>query len=119
MLPTTPTDTVKAEVGVGKKGRSLDEYEGAVVTPAKSLFAVGERTVFEILIPKNLQLFQATEGRLPKSHDEFMQRIVKEGMISLPELPQGHAYRWDPAMGELMVDRPKKQPAQGTPAAQP
>src|SRR5688572_3508735 len=49
--PTTPTETIKAEVGVGQKGRSLDEYEGVVVTPVKSLFATRERLTFEVQIP--------------------------------------------------------------------
>ena len=105
----TPPQPVVAGVGVGQKGRSLDQYEGAVVTPAKSLFAVGERVVFEIQIPDALNKFEAIEGRRPKSNDEFMQRIIKENLINLPVLPPGRTYRWDPAMGEkgeLMVDPP-------------
>lgn len=108
--PAPPaTETVVAEVGVGQKGRSLDEYSGMVVEPVKSLFATRERVVFEITIPKNLQLFQANEGRLPKSHEEFMQRIIKEGMVTLPDLPEGARYKWDPQLGELMVERPVKK----------
>src|SRR5688500_3184448 len=44
--PALETERVKAEKGVGNKGRSLDEYEGPVVTPAKTLFTAKERIAF-------------------------------------------------------------------------
>jgi hypothetical protein len=107
--PPAATETVKAEQGVGIKGRSLDEYEGVVVTPVKTLFAVKENLVFTNQIPKALQLFNATEGRNPMSHEEFMEKIVQANNIRLPELPEGHRYLYDPATNELMVERPKKK----------
>jgi hypothetical protein len=105
------TEQVVAEQGVGLKGRSLDEYEGVVVTPVKSLFAARERLAFEVSIPHALNLYQATEGRMPKSHEEFMQHIIEANQIQLPQLPEGHRYLWDPERGELMVERPKRAAA--------
>lgn len=105
--PPVETEEVKAQLGVGKKGRSLDEYEGVVVTPVKSLFAAQERIVFEIQIPQALNLFQASEGRFPKNHDEFMEKIIGFNQIPLPKLPDNHRYKWDPETHELMVERPK------------
>jgi hypothetical protein len=105
--PVANTEAVAAQVGVGKAGRSLDEYEGVVVTPVKSLFATRERLVFEVQIPQALNLFNATEGRMPKSHAEFMDKIIAANQIALPELPQNHRYMWDPQRNELMVERPK------------
>jgi hypothetical protein len=96
---------------VGIKGRSLDEYEGVVVTPAKTLFTVRERVVFEIQIPGALNLFNASEGRNPESHEEFMEKIVQFNQIKLPELPPGQKYVYDPARNELMVERPKLKSA--------
>ena len=107
-VPTpVPTETVVAEVGVGQKGRSLDEHEGPVVTPVKAYFSTKERIVFEIQIPHALNLFNATEGRMPKSHEEFMEKIIKFNQIPLPELPPNSRYIWDPQTNELMVERPK------------
>jgi hypothetical protein len=116
-MPPVETETVKAQVGVGKRGRSLDEYEGVVVTPAKSLFAVKERLIFEDAIPYALTLFNASEGRFPKSHEEFWEKIVKANNLEaqMPELPEGHRYKYDPETHELMVERPK----QAAPAAEP
>ncbi|MFP6574218.1 MAG: hypothetical protein VB912_03645, partial [Pirellulaceae bacterium] len=69
-----PTREV-AGVGVGKKGRKLERHKGTgqiIAQPAVSFFRTKEKIIFEIVIPKNMQLFQATNGRFPKSHEEFM-----------------------------------------------
>ena len=105
--PAPATQQVQAGVGVGQQGRSLDEYEGVYVTPVKALFATRERLVFEVQIPQALQLFNATEGRNPKSHEEFMEKIVKANQIQLPELPPNNRYIYDPKTNELMVELPK------------
>jgi hypothetical protein len=103
------TERVKAEKGVGIKGRSLDQYEGVIVTPAKAYFSARERIVFEVQVPSALNLYKASEGQAPKSHDEFMEKIVQANQIKLPPLPQGHKYVYDPMTEQLMVERPKQQ----------
>jgi len=103
------TERVKAEKGVGLKGRSLDEYEGPLVTPAKAFFAAKERIAFEIEVPHALQLYEASSGEAPKTHDEFMENVIKANQIKLPVLPPGHKYVYDPATKQLMVERPRRQ----------
>jgi hypothetical protein len=98
-------NAVPAQAGVGAKGRSLDNEKGVLVTPAKTLFAARERVVFEIQIPQALQLFKASNGQPPASHDEFMQRVIAENAIQLPMLPAGQRYQYDPATEQLMVIR--------------
>lgn len=106
------TERVEAEVGVGAKGRSLDNEDGVftrgIVEPARSLFATRERMVFEVQIPKAMQLFHASEGRAPQSHEEFMQKIVQANNLQLPQLPPGQRYVYDPEQTELMVERPAR-----------
>ena len=104
----TPPQTVleKAGKGSGKQGRLLDKHEGIYVTPAKTFFTVKEKIVFEILIPDALNKHNAIEGHYPKSHDEFMQKVIGEFQIQLPELPAGHEYVYDPMNHELMVEKP-------------
>ncbi len=114
------TETVKAGVGVGIKGRSLDEHEGILVTPAKSLFAAKERIAFEIEVPHALQLYKALEGNVPQTHEEFMEKIIQANQIKLPLLPAGHQYLFDPMTEQLMVQRPKAvQGSAPAPATQP
>ena len=104
----TETERVVAGKGVGLKGRSLDEHEGIYVTPAKTFFTAKEKIQFEIEIPHALALYKALEGEAPKSHEEFMEKVIKPNQIKLLELPPGHKYVYDPETEILMVERPKK-----------
>ncbi len=116
---TAAIESTKAQVGVGIKGRSLDNETGVgkiVSAPVSAFFAVKERVAFDILVPQALSLFRATEGRCPKSHEEFMEKIIKPNRIELPALPPGAAYRFNPELCELWVD-PVNPPADQTPAA--
>ncbi len=52
-----------------------------------------------------IRLFQATEGRYPRDHDEFMSRIIAENNLRLPSLPTGLRYEYDVANHKLVVVR--------------
>lgn len=102
--PPEPTgDLVKAEVGVGAKGRSLDNESGLLVTPVKAFFSVQEKLAFEVQLKQAMDLYKASNGNFPKSQAEFDTHI--KPMVRLPELPAGHSYVYDPQQGELMVKR--------------
>lgn len=94
----------KAEVGVGAKGHGYGE--GLVSTPAGAYFRTKERIAFDIQIKHAMNLFKAMENRAPKSHEEFMEKIIRANHIALPELPEGHRYVYDPKTEELMVEQP-------------
>ncbi len=103
---TVLTEPQLAEVGVGQAGRSLRDEQGIggmVAQPAYAYFQARERIAFQIQIPQALQLYQAEHGRLPASHEEFMQRIVEANRINLPQLPAGQVYRYQPEDGQLWV----------------
>ncbi len=96
----------KATAGVGKRGQSLEDNEGLakmITGPASALMKVEQRAIFDIQIPHALNLFRASEGRFPNSHDEFMEKIVKANRLTLPELPAGAVYRFNTEKGELWV----------------
>ncbi len=99
------SERVRAEAGVGAKGRSLDPHQGVVVTPARTYFTVRERMVFEAQIPSALQMYEATHGHAPRSHEEFMSQVIEANRISLPDLPPDRRYVYDPETKELMVER--------------
>ena len=100
------TERVVAGVGVGQRSRSLDNRSGLVVEPLKSLVATKERLAFDVQLKHAMDLYRATHGRLPQSHDAFMTQIVAFNKIKLPVLPEGHKYLFDPQRGELLVERP-------------
>jgi hypothetical protein len=106
---TAPPDgeLSKAEVGVGAKGQG---YGGAgfVTTPIEAMFRAEERIRFEAQIPENLKIYKAAhDNKGPATHEEFMQVIIEEGGIPLPELPQGSEYWYDVETEQLMVRTPK------------
>jgi hypothetical protein len=100
----------EAAVGAGAKGRGYGE--GMVATPVATYFFIKERLAYDIQIPHALNLYKATEGHAPKTHEEFMEKIIKFNHIKLPELPPGETYRYDPAQEKLMVLSPQTKTSQ-------
>jgi hypothetical protein len=101
-----------AKTGVGKRGRSLEGKTGiarVIAQPARTLFVVEQRLVFEVQIPEAMKLHEAMNGQPPKSHEEFMEKIIKENRIQLPTLPRDQKYVYDPATKQLMVEMPARQ----------
>lgn len=104
--PATLEAPIKAEAGVGKQGQSLRNEKGVgrmIAQPAISLFAVKQRVVFEIQIPQAMELYKASNGNYPKSHQDFMTHIIKANNIPLPALPEGQEYKYHPDEGQLWV----------------
>ncbi len=101
-------EQVKAEKGVGLKGRSLDGSSGVIVTPVKALFAAKEEIAFEFSFRHQYDIYRAA-NEVPKDFDDLTEKVLKPFLIELPELPPGHKYVWDAANEELMVERPAKQ----------
>ena len=91
-------------MGVGKKGRG---YGGDIVTqPLQTRFRAEERLRL-LTVDHALKLFQAEHGKLPKSHAEFMDKIIRANQIQLPALPFGDQYWYDAEAGQLMVRHTK------------
>ena len=96
--PPAPVPTYqKAQVGVGQKG---GDYGGGplmkhITTPASVYWRAQERITFD-QIKHAMDLYKATNGSAPKTHEEFMEKIIKEGMLKLPQLPPGQRYVYLP-----------------------
>ena len=101
-----PATRKKAEVGVGKKGHYGGM--GIVKTPVSVYFRAAERIIFNIQIPKEMQLYKAINGKAPQSHEEFMEKIIKPARIDLPTLPAGERYIYDPKKEELFIEQPAR-----------
>ncbi|MFO0944910.1 MAG: hypothetical protein U1D30_03020 [Planctomycetota bacterium] len=54
-------------------------------------------------IDSALNVFHALNGRYPKDHKEFMEKIIKENNIKLPVLPGGKKYEYDVPNHKLVV----------------
>ena len=63
--------------------------------------AVGK--IAKLQIKQSLELYRAEHGNYPKTHDEFMQQIIKRQNLELPKLPGGRQYQYDVDKHELII----------------
>ncbi len=105
---TQETETVDAEVGVGKSSQNLGKFDSgvqkAVASPAQALVRTKEMAAFDLQVKPTLEAYRALHGNYPKTEKEFWDTIKG---VKLPELPAGHKYVYDPKEGKLKVERPK------------
>jgi len=96
---------VKAEAGEGAKGRG---YGGGVISePLRQRWIQEQKIIFDIQIPLLLAHYNAEQGHAPKTHEEFMEEIIRKGKVVLPELPEGHEYIFNPESQQLEILRPE------------
>lgn len=104
----TPGDAPVVRAPIKADRSSLDPYQ--LLSPASALRtrqSVEEQLVFEVQIPKAMQIFEGVRNRKPTSHQEFMTEIIQKNGIRLPPLPPQHRYIYDVERGELMVESPQ------------
>lgn len=99
-----PGERKVAEVGDGAKGRN---YGGGLITePASQYWKIKERLAYDVAVTHALQLYKAlNDFKAPKTHEEFMEKIIKDNKIKLPQLPPGRKYVYDPEQEKLMIER--------------
>ncbi len=93
--PAQPTNKPAAS---GNPLTAPVDYLGAVAQ-AKH---VAEKTVDLASVTRTIQLFQESEDRLPKDLNEF---VSMKYIQSLPKLPSGMSYAYNPASGEVRAVR--------------
>ena|SRR5258708_1391015 len=75
------------------------------VTAPLSAYGPMVESLAKSQITSALGIFNATEGRYPSSHEEFIERIIKENNIKLPVLPYKGRYMYDVEKHELVIVR--------------
>jgi hypothetical protein len=78
-----------------------------VTTPVATYFAAKEMIAFRVQIPGAMKNYKALNGSAPKTQEEFMEKIIKEHGIQLPQLPPGQRYVYKPEQEDLFVEHPK------------
>lgn len=76
---------------------------GLPVTGAFSAYGSALETLSKGQIHQALEFYNAEHGHYPKSHDEFMQQVIKPNRIKLPQLPGNRVYKYDVANHKLVV----------------
>jgi hypothetical protein len=72
-----------------------------------TLFVARDRITFEIQIAGAMKNYKAVNGSAPKTQEEYMEKIIKEHGVKLPQLPAGERYVYIPEKEELFVERPQ------------
>lgn len=86
------TESKVAEPGVGKKGRyNSNDYVSTVVG---AYFGIQEKLAFD-LAKSHLQRYKTIHGDYPKTHEEYMEKIIAANNVQLPELKKGEEYYYD------------------------
>ncbi len=65
--------------------------------------------IAQMKVKQSLELFRATEGRYPKSHEEFMDKVFKIYVVELPEPLTTCEYQYDVENHELLIVLKKKE----------
>jgi hypothetical protein len=118
-LTTAPATTKPREI-LGKRTQDVRDAsaevanKGATIASprpiAKEPFALAGNTYVNAIgqisinnIKHAVDLYQATEGEYPKTHQEFMEKIIKGNNIALPTLPYYQEYSYDVKSHQLMI----------------
>tara|TARA_B100000029_G_scaffold326367_1_gene318825 strand:- start:823 stop:1251 length:429 start_codon:yes stop_codon:yes gene_type:complete len=89
-----------------KAGKDVSDSKVKVTNPllgGLEAYGPAAEKVTKLAIDHHLNIFNATHGRYPKDHAEFMQEIVKKNNLQLPKLPGGAKYEYDVANHKLVV----------------
>jgi hypothetical protein len=94
----------------GKRSRSVGGYAGAVF--GARFWAEHQMIINNI--KHGLDLYNAEHGNYPKTHEEFMEKIIDANQIALPELDEGQEYIYDPEDHTLKFRavQPSEEPAE-------
>ncbi len=104
LAPAEDPNVEVVEAGPGVSGKG-NYSPGIYTTPLSTYFSVREKIQF-LQVDHAMKLFRAMNERDPKSHEEFMEKIIKANSIRLPDLRgPDDKYKYDPETGELMVVR--------------
>ena len=111
-----PRKKTTTEIGeyLPEAGKELVNSKAPVTDPITGPLAVlknAQLQIPQLAIEHALNLFQASEGRFPESHSEFMQRIITENQIRLPELAADLKYEYDVGNHRLVIVRSTEPPA--------
>lgn len=124
--PTSPDGSARPDPNVertvarpGVTGKGEGYGTGPIATPVRAYFLTRERIVFDIQIASAMNTYKAINGHFPKSHEEFMEKIIRANQIKLPELSRSeecYVYlpekaakvsTYDPTDPPLVVERPR------------
>lgn len=112
---------------IGKKTQDIAEFDPAAGQAVKKKeFKVDDPILYgaqayrpiieqtsKLQIQHAVNLFHGFEGRYPKDHKEFMEKVIKANSIQLPSLGSRFAYQYDVKNHELVIVAVQPREADG------
>ena len=95
--PVREGNEVTAEVGFGEKGH-YDSQDYISVAVSSQFRAQEQLTLLRIT--DAMRKHKAAHGHFPKTDEEFFEDVIEANSISLPELPAGQKFGYDPDAAE-------------------
>lgn len=94
---TSPQTGEATVVGIDdfQKGKRLRESKYQTSRALSVRFTIEQKYIIANK-DRALQLYQAEHGEFPKSHEEFMEKIIRPNNIQLPALEPGYEYLYKP-----------------------
>ncbi|MEP3478942.1 MAG: hypothetical protein ABJZ55_06820 [Fuerstiella sp.] len=92
--PTAENEVVDSEVKISNP-----------ITGALEAYGPLKQQISGLAVTQAVEMFRATEGRYPNSHEEFMSKIVAANGIRLPVPGNGLEYQYDVQNHSLVVVR--------------
>ncbi|MDG1894613.1 MAG: hypothetical protein P8J37_06875 [Fuerstiella sp.] len=99
----TTDDIGQFKAAEGKQTVSSKVKISNPLTGALEAYEPTKQKIGELQIQQAVNLFNASEGRYPKDHEEFMTKVIKANKIRLPQLGPGKQYQYDVENNALMV----------------
>jgi len=85
--------------------RENGDEEVNIVNRTRVVATQAINEIARLQIKRSVDLFNAAEGRYPKSHEEFMEKVIKANHIKLPQPVNSCEYQYDVENHELKIVR--------------
>ena len=108
--PTPPPQDVRraAQVGDGRQGHYEEFGRMSIFSHTiGTMYRTRENLTYNIQIPHAMDLYKATTGHAPRTHEEFWKEIIQANNLKMPELKEGCYYDYNPQTEELDVVYPR------------
>lgn len=110
-LQVRSTDRIEEFDGEGQVVKPDVQISNPITGPLEAYEPLKQR-IAGLSLDHAVNLFHAIEGRYPRDYDEFMERVIKENNIRLPEPASGLHYEYDVENHKLLVVKDTDEAAQ-------
>lgn len=102
-VPPKPAEISEFDQAAGKEVVKLDAKVSDPITGPLEILKKAKVELPMLAIEHALNLYNASEGKFPQTHDEFMTQIIAANNIRLPALPDGLQYQYDVTGHRLVI----------------